>query len=281
MIDKDRANRALRRTLIGLLVALGLVAVPASAAVYEGHADDPTGDSVLSPGYGGETYRGMDLTGLTVGLDSASHELRITFAGNPFPMLAHQATHVSAVISPEACGAPTSPVTRIEFTGTIHQDTRLSSGHLSGRVGLEGAVEAPTDGVVSFVFSGLDGVDFSLYRCVYDVQATWIDSGNARSVDGIAPFCLGTGCLGPPAPPGSPQVVVVPQPVVVTVQGARIEPRCSILPGKIKTTTARMRFLQRASHKGSEAHRKAVTRQVRVLASRRTTQRATFKALCT
>ena len=38
--------------------------------------------------------------------------------------------------------------------------------------------------------------------------------------------------------------------------------------------------MQRASHKGSASHRRAVTRQVRVLASRRATQRATLKALC-
>jgi hypothetical protein len=60
-----------------------------------------------------------------------------------------------------------------------------------------------------------------------------------------------------------------------------IDARCSILPGKIKATTARMKLMQRASHKGSASHRRAVTRQVGVLATRRTTQRATYKALCT
>lgn len=60
-----------------------------------------------------------------------------------------------------------------------------------------------------------------------------------------------------------------------------IDGRCSILPVKIKATTARMKLMQRASHKGSASHRRAVTRQVRVLASHRTSLRATYKAVCT
>ena len=39
--------------------------------------------------------------------------------------------------------------------------------------------------------------------------------------------------------------------------------------------------MQRASHKGSASHRRAVTRQVRVLAVHRTSLRATYKAVCT
>jgi hypothetical protein len=127
------------------------------------------------------------------------------------------------------------------------------------------------------VFSGsvLSGRD---YRCARDLQATWINSQNVTNDDGIAPFCIAAGCLGAPAgvtpPPVTPSAVV-------SAQGVPPDARCSILPVKIRAATARMKLLQRASHTGSAIHRRVVTRQVRVLALRRTALRATDKALCT
>ena len=55
-----------------------------------------------------------------------------------------------------------------------------------------------------------------------------------------------------------------------------IDNRCTILPGKIKATTARMKLLQRASHRGTRAHRSAAIRQVRVLAVQRRHYRTTL-----
>ena len=124
---------------------------------------------------------------------------------------------------------------------------RLGSAQLQGPLDFAGSAVFPAEGVVTFVFSGsvLAGRD---YRCARDLQATWIDSQSVTNDDGIAPFCIVAGCFGAPAgvtpPPVTPSTVV-------SAQGVPPDARCSILPAKIRATTARLKLLQKAAHRGS------------------------------
>jgi hypothetical protein len=270
------------RLMLSVILVLGVAVGSASAAVFEGQQTDPAGDSVITPGLGGESFRGMDLTGASVRYDSDLGELRVTYTGD-LPVNAHQGTSFSGRISSIAgtggCGSP-SASSDLTFTGETHSGStggvRLGSAELEGPLNFAGAVVFPAEGVVTFVFSGsvLAGRD---YRCARDLTATWINSENVTNEDGIGPFCIVAGCFDPPA--GTTPPPIAPS-TVVSAQSVQPDARCSILPGKIAATTARMRFLQLASHRGSASHRRAVTRQARVLALRRTTLRATDRALC-
>ena len=326
MSDRHRTKRALGRTVVGLLAALGLVAVPASATVFEGSQTDPAGDVVITPipfvGENGQVVSGpsqvgvgsMDLSGASMSYDSGAGLLIITFSGTDF-VQTHSATRFSGWISSgahqpvgsEQCLLGGPKTDSLTFNGS--SGTGSSGG--PGRGGatlwipstpggildtaLTGTASFPVDWpetnqVVKFTF--LDArLAHHAYLCATGFLANYADHEDTNS-DDIRSFCIVAGCFDPlesatrPPPPITPSTGVVttsgsPGPTGVTAQGASTNARCSILPGKIKTTTARMRLMQRASHKGSKGHRKAVTRQVRVLASRRTTLRATYKALCT
>ena len=271
------------RLMLCVILVLGLAVASASAAVFEGQQTDPAGDSVITPGFGGESFRSMDLTGASVRYDSDLGELRVTFTGD-LPINAHQGTTFSGRISSIAgagggCGA-LSPANDLTFTGETHSGSaggvRLGSAQLRGPLDFPGSAVFPAEGVVTFVFSGsvLAGRD---YLCARDLQATWIDSQNVTNDDGIAPFCIVAGCFG--APVGGTPPPITPS-TVVTVQAVPPDARCSILPAKIRAATARMKLLQKAAHRGSASHRRVVTRQARALALRRTALRATDRALC-
>lgn len=321
-------RHTLRRALIGMLVALGLVGVPASAAVFEGSQTDPAGDVVITPisflGDNGQVVTGpsrvgvgsMDLSGASVSYDSGAGLLIITFSGTDF-VQTHSATRFSGWISSgahqpvgsEQCllGGPNTD--SLTFNGS----SGTGSGGGPGRgtailsmpstpggildTALTGTASFPVDWpetnqVVKFAF--LDArLAHHAYLCATGFLANYADHGDTNS-DEVRSFCIVAGCfdpLGSATPPPVGPSLVGPStgatasgssgPSVATAEGARIDARCSILPGKIKGTSARMRLLQRASHKGSQGHRRAVTRQVRVLASHRTSMRATYKALCT
>jgi hypothetical protein len=271
------------RLMLSVMLVLGLAVVSASAAVFEGQQTDPVGDSVITPGFGGESVRGMDLTGASVRYDSDLGELRVTYSG-ALPINAHQATSFGGRISsiPGAGGGCGSPIAAndLTFTGETHSGSaggvRLGSAELQGPLNFAGSAVFPAEGVVTFVFSGsvLGGRD---YRCARDLQATWINSQNVTNDDGVVPFCIVAGCFGAPAgvtpPPVTPSAVV-------SAEGVPPDARCSILPIKIRAATARMKLLQKAAHRGSAPHRRVVTRQARALALRRTALRATDRALC-
>jgi hypothetical protein len=271
------------RLMLCMILVLGIAVASGSAAVFDGQQTDPAGDSVITPGSGGESFRGMDLTGASVRYDSDLGELRVTFTGD-LPINAHQGTTFTGRISSIAgagggCGA-VSPANDLTFTGETHSSSaggvRLGSAQLQGPLDFAGSAVFPAEGVVSFVFSGsvLAGRD---YLCARDLRATWINSQNVTNDDGVAPFCIVAGCFDAPVagtpPPIAPSTVV-------SAQAVHADARCSILPAKIRATTSRMKFLQRAAHSGSAHHRRLVTRQVRELALRRTALRATDRALC-
>ena len=270
--------------MLSVILVLGLAVASASAAVFEGQQTDPVGDSVITPGFGGESFRSMDLTGASVRYDSDLGELRVTFTGD-LPINAHQGTSFSGRISSIAgagggCGSP-SASSDLTFTGETHSGSaggvRLGSAQLQGSLNFAGAAVFPAEGVVTFVFSGsvLAGRDD---RCARDLRATWINSQNVTNEDGVGPFCIVAGCFDPP-PGTTPPPPVAPS-AAVSAQSAPPDPRCSILAGRITATTARMKLLRTAAHRGRASHRRAVTRQLRILALRRTALRATDRALC-
>jgi hypothetical protein len=281
------------RLMLAMILVLGIVAVQASAAVFEGSQTDPVGDAVITPGYDGSSRRAMDLTGASVHYDSDSSLLKITLSGD-LPVAHREGTFYSGRISTSAlrggtCGSPNrfDDLMFTGYTGTSSAGTepeRFSNGQVSSAsLSITGVVLFPADGSIVFEFEGPALVHRD-YRCMTDLKADWFDSGNTENVDGVIPFCIVAGCFDFP-PPGTPPAVIPVLVTVTTVSTPAPAPlggaaRCLVLSGKIKSTTARMKLMQRASHKGSKAHRRAVIRQARVLSAKRRIYQATYEAIC-
>jgi hypothetical protein len=263
----------------------------------------------------------MDLSSASVRYDSGAGLLSFTFSGTAFvyshsgtefsgwiSSIAHQ----PAGLSPCALSGEV-----LSFTGTSSTGSGGGPGYGTTTLSVIGSGDdtaPPIPGTVSFP---VDWPEFSnvvtftflsprlahhTYQCAFGLMANYGDHG-VRNIDSIREFCIVAGCfdpLGSATPPPAPEppvveplvpalVVTPPAPMVNSQVVTALGPlapvsdpaRCLILTGKIKSTTARMKLMQRASHKGSKSHRRAVTRQARLLASRRTTLRGTYKALCT
>jgi hypothetical protein len=277
VIDKNRANRALRRSLIALgAIATLIVPALASAAVFEGSQTDPAGDVVIIPsprdGNGQlispppPTRSGFgsgDLSNASVRYDSTLGELTISLTGINF-VLSHSGTSFSGGISvntlvqsnsPGYCGYP-ADVSDLTFRGSSGASGR-GSGTLYGGILDDGALTVaaqilpagyypanPQTIIFAFKSPRLAG---RIYRCASNLQATYMDSGNTTDIDGITPFCLVAGCFdqpvsaGPPPPVAEPLLDLSPPTLNRTSfqPGDTIQARAELINTNASTVTAK------------------------------------------